>query len=350
MNPTVSVIVAVYNVEPYLSRCAESLASQTMREFEVILVDDGSTDSSGVMCEELARTDARFRAVHQNNGGLSDARNAGLAVARGEYVVFIDGDDWVEPTLLEDLLRAAVELSADVVVAGSIVDVEDDRGNLLSSSRREPAEQVLKPGAARVKLERQLLGLLGYAWNKLYRRELLAEHSLVFETGLSLVEDVVFNAQVVQVANRIAVISAAHVHYVQRQRQTLGAKHYDDFLMLRLRAVDSLDSMLCHWGVPAGQRATLLAPLLQAAVRNLVRRAVQHHDWSLRAQAKHLKEVAGSIDPKTRMELVSRGNGPFIAQLYSAVFFLSPKLLFVVLEHLRLKIREFGETVREAIK
>ena len=96
MKPQISVIVPVYKVERYLRRCVQSILNQTHSNLEVILVDDGSPDGSGALCDEFAKQDSRVQVIHKDNGGLSDARNAGLSIARGEYVTFVDSDDWID--------------------------------------------------------------------------------------------------------------------------------------------------------------------------------------------------------------------------------------------------------------
>lgn len=117
MNPLISVIVPIYNVEKYLARCVDSIVNQTYKDFELILVDDGSPDNSGKICDEYAKKDSRIKVVHKKNGGLSDARNAGMAVATGEYISFIDSDDYVSDDFFECLLdvmnkKTAILLSA----------------------------------------------------------------------------------------------------------------------------------------------------------------------------------------------------------------------------------------------
>ena len=106
MDPLVSIIVPVYNVKPYLNRCVDSLLGQSYQNMELLLVDDGSTDGSETLCDEYAAQDARVRVLHKKNGGLSDARNAGVDAAKGEYLSFVDGDDWVSPYYIENLYRA----------------------------------------------------------------------------------------------------------------------------------------------------------------------------------------------------------------------------------------------------
>ena len=107
MTVKVTVIVPVYKVEQYLKRCVDSILKQTVEKIEVILVDDGSPDTCPVICDEIAKKDDRVRVVHKKNGGLASARNAGLTIAKGEYIVFVDSDDWIEPNMLEELLEKA---------------------------------------------------------------------------------------------------------------------------------------------------------------------------------------------------------------------------------------------------
>ena len=118
MEPLISVIVPVYKVEPYIRQCIDSVLSQTYRNLEVILVDDGSPDNCGSICEEYAVKDKRIKVFHKENGGLSDARNYGVARASGDYLSFVDSDDWIEPDMFEVLIKAADENRADLVNSG----------------------------------------------------------------------------------------------------------------------------------------------------------------------------------------------------------------------------------------
>lgn len=112
--PAVSIVVPVYNVEAYLEFCVESLKKQTLKDIEIILVDDGSPDNSGAICDRLAETDDRIVVIHKENGGLSSARNAGIAVAKGGYIGFVDSDDWIEPDMYEHLYTLALKHNADI--------------------------------------------------------------------------------------------------------------------------------------------------------------------------------------------------------------------------------------------
>ena len=117
-----SVIVPIYNVESYLPRCLKSIINQTYRNLEIICVDDGSTDNSGVIAEEYAKRDKRIKVIHKENGGLVSARKAGVLNASGEYLTYVDSDDWIEQTMYEDLLFLAKKEDADIVTSGDIRD------------------------------------------------------------------------------------------------------------------------------------------------------------------------------------------------------------------------------------
>ncbi len=197
MTALVTVVVAVHDVRAYLDACVDSLLAQAEADLEIVLVDDGSTDGSGARCDEYAAADARVRVVHQANAGLSAARNAGLDLARGEFVRFVDGDDWCDPDLVAMEVAMASQHEADVVISGCHVDVLDTEGRLVSSTTRRPPLHTIRTGdATPPDVDLELVGLLGYAWNKLYRRELLTTHGIRFTVGLALVEDIVFNERV----------------------------------------------------------------------------------------------------------------------------------------------------------
>lgn len=166
-KPLVSVIVPVYNVYPYLRDCVQSVQAQSYQNWELLLVDDGSTDGSGELCDELAVEDGRIRVFHKPNGGLSDARNAGLEQAKGEYITFLDSDDLLDTMAIEKLLTVCDETSADVAIGQTQSFVEK-----FSRVRENtnPRHEVISNQEA---LRRMFLhrGVEHAAWGKLYRRE-----------------------------------------------------------------------------------------------------------------------------------------------------------------------------------
>ena len=167
----ISVIVPVYNVERYLRRCVDSILHQTYQDLEVLLVDDGSTDASGAICDEYAAQEERVTAVHQKNGGLSAARNAGLERAQGTYLCFVDSDDFLDSRMLETLCRDLQEQDADVAVVGFRMFEREEE--LAPAELTVPVQCMTGREAIRSTLVSDELG--DFAWNKLYKRELFRE-------------------------------------------------------------------------------------------------------------------------------------------------------------------------------
>ena len=160
MEPKVSVIVPIYNVAPYLRKCLDSLRSQTMKEIEIICIDDGSTDRSGEIAEEYSKVDERFRVIHTENRGLSAARNRGIKEAKTEWIMFVDSDDWVRSVFCEMPLKAAVNNGSDLIIFGYF-NVKNGRTN----------KNKLKHHGV-LSREMAIKHVDSYAWNKLYRKNL----------------------------------------------------------------------------------------------------------------------------------------------------------------------------------
>lgn len=205
--PEISVIVPVYKVEPYLDRCVQSILRQTFRAFELILVDDGSPDGCPAMCDAWAKQDRRIRVLHKENGGLSSARNAGLAVATGRYISFVDSDDWIEPQMLEylwNLLQAHPE--AQIAQCEAIISKDQ------TPAQAQPQEEIAVFDQT---------GMLDYffrihgeasntaVWNKLYARDILQGFSFV----PTLNEDVEASYEFFQRASHMVVSNQKLYHY-----------------------------------------------------------------------------------------------------------------------------------------
>ena len=203
-DPKVSVIVPIYQCEQYLHRCVDSILSQTHRNLEIILVDDGSPDISGSICDAYARKDARIQVIHQKNAGVSSARNAGLDASTGAWLAFVDGDDWIEPDMVEYLLGLARKWDADLVQCG--LDIEN--------SAAEPYFSVIKNGVRSMSKD-DWLHLDNSNGNKLYRRE--AVEQVRFQPGLAIGEDLDFNLSAVERSRVIVLSSEPKYHYVQHE-------------------------------------------------------------------------------------------------------------------------------------
>lgn len=221
MNPMVSIIVPIYNAQEYIKRCIDSILTQEYTNFELILADDGSTDSSGTICDEYAAKDSRVRVIHKENTGVSDTRNTAISQATGTYLQFLDSDDWITPDATKLLVRAAVEHNCDLVISdfyrvvGERVshkgDIEDD-GVL---TREEFAEHMMENPADYY---------YGVLWNKLYRRELVEKHNLRMNTSISWCEDFLFNLEYILHAEIFYAMQAPIYYYVKRKGSLVSSQ------------------------------------------------------------------------------------------------------------------------------
>ncbi|WP_426351361.1 glycosyltransferase family 2 protein [Alloiococcus sp. CFN-8] len=214
----ISIIVPIYNVEQYLKRCIDSILVQTYTNFELILVDDGSPDSSGNICDEYARKDPRVLVIHKSNGGLSDARNAGLRIAKGDYIAFVDSDDWVAPTFLEYLLNALKKSDSDICEC----DVIRTTGSSFvpKNIQHEEYENYTPVGALKLLIQDRVFHQ--YVWNKLYTKSCL--QGIYFEIGKTN-EDEFWTYKVFGRARKITKIFDVLYLYFQRENSIMSTSY-----------------------------------------------------------------------------------------------------------------------------
>lgn len=239
----VSVIVPVYKSEKTLTRCVESLLAQTYEDLEILLVVDGPPDGSGVLAEKLAGTDARIRILNQKNQGVSCARNFGLREAKGEYIRFVDSDDYVMQDSMEILVRVMEKTGADLVVAGfhhqyfgrrilKVPDVGQNENTMEISGKEYGFETMDRETAAADLYRLYQTGFLNMPWNKLFKRSMIEEH---FRRELNLGEDLLFNLAYLKKVKNLAVVQASVCEYIQDDRgTTLSTKRREDKLKLTL--------------------------------------------------------------------------------------------------------------------
>ncbi len=288
-NDLISVVVPCYNVEKYLEKCVESIINQTYPNLEIILVDDGATDNTPELCDKLALTDSRIKVLHKVNGGLSDARNAGLAVASGKYITFFDSDDWVEYEILKVAIEKMVNNNLDLVVWGYSADFVDDNEKVLSQ-RNCVVNGACELGKNNTVLtQKNTLGLSGYAWNKLYKTDIIKNNNLLFEKGISLVEDILFNSTYFCCCKKIEFVDYIGNHYIQRGRVTLGTKRYENVFELKLMGCNSRKAILEHFGVDAKLMGKIMSPFYYGALKPAVLNIKTEPDISKCEKLKKLK-------------------------------------------------------------
>ncbi len=212
MEPCVSVIVPVYNAQATLRRCVDSVLNQEFADFELILADDGSKDGSGAVCDGYAQADGRVRVIHKANSGVSDTRNQAMSQARGEYLQFLDADDWITPNATKLLVRAAREHRCDMVISdfyrvvGERVSPKGDIDEDGPLTREEFAAHMMENPAD---------FYYGVLWNKLYRRDIIMEHRLQMDPAISWCEDFLFNLEYIRHAKRFFALQVPIYYYVK---------------------------------------------------------------------------------------------------------------------------------------
>ncbi len=224
----ISVIVPVYNVENYIDKCVESIVGQTYQNLEIILIDDGSTDNSGKKCDDWSKKDDRIIVIHKKNGGLSDARNAGLEIATGDYIGFVDSDDWIDREMYEKLYLELSKSNCNIALCEFLETEEDDAQSEKNTARyefcgRELLEHMFKG---------KLVPYVTYSvWKCLYRKSVIAD--LTFPKGRDY-EDVLFTTKAFWGQERIVVLGEKLYYYRIRKesitKRGLDYKHVEDIL------------------------------------------------------------------------------------------------------------------------
>lgn len=215
MKTLISVIVPIYNVEKYLNECLDSLSHQTFKEYEVICVNDGSTDQSQLIIDDYTQRYSNFKSIIKTNGGLSDARNAGLPQAVGEYISFIDSDDYVEPDFLESMFNKAQETKTLLTVCDIDVFFESDKNSYTLKG--------LKDISGKTDIQRAFISPL-FAWNKLYHRSIFEDKNIRYPLNLWY-EDIPVSVPLFSRLDKIGYVDKTLVHYRQRESSIMGSRN-----------------------------------------------------------------------------------------------------------------------------
>ena len=240
----ISVVMPIYNADDYIAQAIETVLSQTLSDFELICVDDGSTDKSVEIVKSFAKSDERIKLMEMSHIGVSTARNKGLLRSQGEYIIFLDADDFYEDTLFEKLYNSAKEHNLDIV--STDFDLYDNKKARYIKSPEEEHGHIYAHGAVASKNEFPdyiLQSTTGYVWNKLFRSAFLKEKEILFAPELYVFEDVYFVCCALSLADRVSRVSETLVHhriYHLQQRAKLFKKHYDQVPVVYLRVKEFL--------------------------------------------------------------------------------------------------------------
>lgn len=250
--PAISVIVCIYNVENYINKCVDSILNQTFKDIEVILVDDGSTDSSGKICDTLAQKDSRVKALHIENSGISVARNNGLKIATGDFIVFSDADDIIDNDAYETMFDLITKNNSDLVICGYYADVEKD-GEIIVSRKMVPPHAVLteKQQILDKFIEIKSTHVFDASWNKLYRASVIRDNNIKMPEG-EIFEDTEFILRFLAHTSNVTLCDRCFYHYVQRMGSVTKSFNPQKLICLKKRR-ESIIKYLFNGGKPSGE-------------------------------------------------------------------------------------------------
>jgi len=260
--PRVSIIVPVYKAEAYLHRCVDSVLAQTFTDFELLLIDDGSPDRSGEICDEYAQKDSRIRVIHKTNGGVSSARQRGQDVACGKYTIHVDPDDWVEPTMLEELYQKAKDDNADMVIC----DYYTNEGSQQNYIKQEPTK--LDNNVVLYELFQQLHGS---CCNKLVKRACYIGKAN-FPKGINCCEDLIWCILVLKCKPKISYLGKAYYHYMITTTDSQSKSISAERSLQDLKMLHMLESLLCD------NKAVLIA-MYKRIVPYVMKRAMKTNSF-----------------------------------------------------------------------
>lgn len=271
--PKISIIVPVYNVSNYIRRCVESILGQTYENFELLLIDDGSTDSSGLICDELALISDKIKVCHQQNKGVSVARNEGVSIATGEYITFVDSDDFVAPEYLQHLFQGTLMGECGLVQAGYVADPVNS-GKVVKCIDH-----------ATVTCDGDIIftKIRGLVWSKLFLRDVIIDNSIMFRPGLTLAEDLCFVLDYLYFIENVAFIEATDYFYDIRENSASRKIHkvvnlYDEITV----EYDLVNRLYDKWpGAHSGYeyRLKLLARSVFDLISNLYQFYSKKYIW-----------------------------------------------------------------------
>lgn len=286
-----SVIIPVYNVEKYIDRCLKSIISQNYDDLEIIVVDNGSTDSSGSICDTYANKHSNISVYHIENHGVGSARNFGLSKARGEFIYFVDSDDYLVGNLFADFADKLV-LDLDLAVFSYYNSFEEDLTEKQRTEKSLPFKgNYDKDGFIKIFKELFLSDMLYTVWNKIYRREFLLENNLSFEQ-YELGEDVRFNLDVYREVNKIYLSQDSYYVYVIGRKGSAMSGYNPKRLQYQLQELKLVDSLLKDWNIDSSNLDnTVKARILMSNIHNISKQKLP-----VIKKVKLVKEICKSKD------------------------------------------------------
>lgn len=264
-----SVIIPVYNVEKYIDRCLKSVISQNYDDLEIIVIDNGSTDRSGSICDIYANEYANISVYHIENHGVGPARNFGLSKAKGEFISFVDADDYLLGNLFSDV-ESQLDSQLDLLVFSYYNSIEKNLSEIDRSAKILPSEgKKDKSDFIALFQELYLTDMMYTVWNKIYRREFLEEHQIVFES-YELGEDVRFNLNVYQHVNAVLLVKSCYYVYISGRVDSAMGQYNPNRMNYQLEELGKVDQLMTSWNIHDDQFIDQIkARILMSNIQNI---------------------------------------------------------------------------------
>ena len=310
VEPLISIIVPVYKVEGYVARAIDSILAQSYQHFELFLVDDGSPDNSGAICDEYAARDQRIHVIHQKNAGDPTARNNAMDLATGDYYYFMDSDDWAEPEMLKDMVTLALRDDAQLVVAGFYIDTYYSETEFLQDIRQVDPVVYLDAQSFRRDAYRLFdMNLLYTPWNKLWDRSYIEEKGLRFPS--TFWDDFPFVLSVIRDVERVTVTDRPYYHFIRKREESETAAYRPQMYDKREEEHGWMQELYAHWGVDDENSREMLGrryvERLVGCVENLTNQKCTLSRKEKRAQVKQMlnsrntREALKHAVPRSKM-------------------------------------------------
>ena len=289
-NVTVSVIMPVYGVEDYVGGAIESIQAQTLTDWELFCVDDGSKDRSGEVCDSYAAKDPRIHVIHKENGGAPSARNVAIDKAEGKYLYFCDADDWAEKTMLEDMVSIAEENGSQLVVAGFYIDTYYSDTEKFTQCQEVPSRVFATQREFREHAHELFdQNLLYTPWNKLFLASYIKDNKLYFPQ--TFWDDFPFNLSVVRDIEKVAVTSEKYYHFIRKREESETARYRSDMYEKREEEDGWMKDLYAYWNVSSPESQEFLdrryIERLVGCVENLTNK---NCDLPRRAKLKEIRQ------------------------------------------------------------
>ncbi|MGN4126114.1 glycosyltransferase family 2 protein [Lysinibacillus sphaericus] len=353
--PFLSIIVPIYNVEPYLRECIESILKQEFVDFELILVNDGSTDNCSVMCEKYAELDARVIVIHKNNGGLVSARKAGLSVASGQYIGFVDSDDWIEVDMYKSLCDAARKFDVDIVICDIVENYPE---------QEVKRTQIVAPGLyGKDRMKQEVypimlfsgeyyqFGLFPSVSNKLFKRVLIEKCQFEVDDRIRLGEDVACTYPCLLEANSLFILEDKYLYHYRQIPSSMTASYDEKFfekIMILWKRLNDLkrdaEQLVPNFGEQLHYYFTYL---VISAINNECSR---HNQKSLREKRIFIDKMLAHAEMKKALYAVHMNKIPFKSKVYIWLLRKQQILLLyglIWLSRYRNDMKDFDPTVPE---